>query len=117
MYTPTSGDLRLIDESVRSWQMTIGPVLKKMEELPAEVSESIKNLAAQYREELKDYYCKAMDQNPGSLADPVFREFDEKWDKEHPEFYDMDRLFEKAGAADKERAAKELRAARDFFTM
>ena len=47
MYTLTSGDLRLIDESVRSWQMTIGPVLKKMEELPAEVSESIKNLADQ----------------------------------------------------------------------
>ncbi|MCR5726441.1 MAG: hypothetical protein K6G24_03145 [Lachnospiraceae bacterium] len=117
MYKPTTGDLRLIDESVRPWQMTIYPVLEKMEELPAEVNETIKNLSEQYKKELEDYYCKAMDKDKGSLADPIFREFDEKWDKEHPEFYDVDRLFEKAGAADKKRAAEELKAAKDFFTQ
>ena len=117
MYKLTSGDLRLIDESVRPWQMTIGPVLIKMEELPGEVSELIRSLSDQYREELKSFYRDAMDKDSGSLADPIFREFDEKWDKEHPEFYDMDRLFEKASDADKERAAEELKAAKEFFAM
>lgn len=115
MYKLTTGDLRLIDESIRPWQMTIYPVLEKMEELPGEVNEAINDLSVQYRKELQDFYCAAMDKNSGSLADPIFREFDEKWDKEHPEFYDVDRLFEKAGAADKERAVEELKAAKEFF--
>lgn len=115
MYKPTSGDIRLIDESVRPWQMTINPVLEKMEELPSEVNEAINDLTELYKKELKDYYCKAMDKDSRRLADPIFREFDEKWDKEHPEFYDVDRLFEKATAADKKRAAAELKAAKEFF--
>lgn len=117
MYKPTTGDLRLIDESVRPWQMTVFPVLEKMQELPAEVSEAIRALAEQYKKELREYYCDALDKDSGKLADPVFREFDEKWDKEHPEFYDIDRLFEKADAADKERAAEELKAAKEFFSV
>ena len=116
MYKLTTGDLRLIDESIRPWQMSINPVLEKMEELPAEVSETIKTLSEQYRTELQDFYCKAMDKDNRRLADPIFREFDEKWDKEHPEFYDVDRLFEKATAADKEKAAEELKSAKEFFT-
>ena len=116
MYNPTTGDLGLIDESVRPWQMAINPVLSKMEELPAEISESIRNLSEQYRAELKDFYCTAMDKDNKRLADPIFREFDEKWDKEHPEFYDVDRLFEKATAADKEKAVEELKSAKEFFT-
>ncbi len=115
MYKLTTGDLRLIDESIRPWQMTIYPVLEKMEELPGEVTEAINKLSEQYRKELQDFYCEAMEKNSGRLADPIFREFDEKWDKEHPEFYDVDRLFEKAGAADKKRAAEELKAAKEFF--
>ena len=117
MYKPTIGDLRLIDESIRPWQMTIFPILEKMEELPAEVNETIHTLSEQYKKELQEFYCEAMDQNNGRLADPIFREFDEKWDKDHPEFYDVDKLFEKASAADKERAAEELKAAKDFFDV
>lgn len=115
MYKLTEGDLRLIDESVRPWQMTVYPVLQQMEELPEEVGSAIKNLSDQYKTELMDFYSKAMDEDPGSLADPIFRRFDEKWEKDHPEYYDMDRLFEKAGDADKDRAFEAIKAAKEFF--
>lgn len=97
MYKLTSGDLRLIEESTRPWKMMIDPILDKMEELPRETIDLIKTLSDDYKNELKDFYCKAMDEDDGRLADPVFREFDEKWDKEHPEFYDPEKLFERPG--------------------
>ena len=115
MYTLTIGDQRLIYESTRSWQMLIEPVLEKMEELPGETRDMIDSLQEQYRTELQDYYCRAMDEDGGRLADPIFMEFDEKWDKEHPEYYDPDLLFEKATDADKERAKEAIAAAREAF--
>ncbi|MCR5487147.1 MAG: hypothetical protein K6F35_06410 [Lachnospiraceae bacterium] len=115
MYKPTLGDLRLIDESTRAWHMVIDPILEKMEELPEEILQTIKSLSGQYSAELQDFYCKAMEEDGGRLADPIFREFDEKWDKEHPEFYDVDKLFEKASDQDKERAKDVMAAAREAF--
>ena len=115
MYKLTTGDLRLIDESTRAWQMTIDPVLAIMEELPREVLETIAGLSDKYKEGLKEYYLKAMTENDRRLADPVFLEFDQKWEKEHPEFYDMDKLFEKASAADKERAKEALKTAKEIL--
>lgn len=115
MYKLTTGDLRLIDESTRPWEMTINPILEKMEELSEETYKEIKGLPVQYREELQEYYLKAMEEDGKRLADPIFSEFDEKWSGEHPEFYDMDRLFEKAGEADRERARDALEAAKKAF--
>lgn len=115
MYTLTTGDQRLIAESTRPWQMMIDPILEKMEELPEEIKGTISGLQDQYRTELQDYYCRAMDEDGGRLADPIFMEFDEKWDKEHPEYYDPCLLFEKATDADKERAKEAIAAAKEAF--
>ena len=42
-------------------------------------------------------------------------EFEEKWAGDHPEFYDMDKLFEKASDADRERAKDAIEAAKETF--
>ena len=116
MYKLTTGDLRLIDESIRPWKMMIDPILEKMDELPEETVKTINSLSEEYRTELKDFYCRAMDEDGKRLADPIFREFDEKWAEEHPEFYDPDRLFEKAGEADREKAKSAIEAAKEAFS-
>ncbi len=116
MYKLTDGDLRLIDESIRPWKMMIDPILEKMEEPPEETVKAINSLSEEYRSGLQDFYCRAMDENDKRLADPIFREFDEKWAEEHPEFYDPNRLFEKAGEAEREKARDAIEAARKAFT-
>ncbi|MBO6148962.1 MAG: hypothetical protein J6O55_06455 [Lachnospiraceae bacterium] len=98
MYELTTGDRRFIDESARAWKMTIDPVIERLKELPQEVEERIEKLYSAYRKEFGEYYLNAMREDEGRLADPILREFDDKWSKEHPEFYDMDRLFEGANA-------------------
>ena len=115
MYKLTDGDIRLIDESTRPWSMLIDPILEKMEELPEETSEHIKSLTEQYKKELAEFYSKAMDEDGKRVSGPIFMEFDEKWAGDHPEFYDMDKLFEKASDADRERAKDAIEAAKETF--
>ena len=49
-------------------------------------------LEKQYKEELYEFYVTVRKESSEKDADEIFAEFDEKWDREHPEFYDMQRL-------------------------
>ena len=49
---------------------------------------------------------KAMDKDKGLYADEILKDFEEAWTAEHPEFYDMEKLFEGCSKADIKKAKK-----------
>lgn len=57
-----------------------------------ETKERIYALEKQFKEELYEFYVAAKGGSKQIDADEIFFEFDEKWNKEHPEFYDMKKL-------------------------
>ena len=56
-----------------------------------ETKERIYALEKQFKEELYEFYVAAKGGSKQIDADEIFFEFDEKWNKEHPEFYDMNK--------------------------
>ncbi len=63
-----------------------------MSDVSDETKERIYALEKQFKEELYEFYVAAKGGSKQIDADEIFFEFDEKWNKEHPEFYDMKKL-------------------------
>lgn len=93
MYDLTIGDQRYIEESLTIWWMYINPILSSMKAVPQELTKKLRELAEQYVEEFSDFYMKKKEEDESLHADEIKNAFDEKWSKEHEEFYDMDKLF------------------------
>ena len=88
----TSGELRDINESTNGWRMMINDAIGNMSDVSDETKERIYALEKQFKEELYEFYVAAKGGFKQIDADEIFFEFDEKWNKEHPEFYDMKKL-------------------------
>ena len=63
-----------------------------MNDVSDETKDRIYALEKQYKEELYEFYVTVRKESSEKDADEIFAEFDEKWDRKHPEFYDMQKL-------------------------
>ncbi|MBP5309918.1 MAG: hypothetical protein J6W58_01700 [Lachnospiraceae bacterium] len=88
----TSGELRDINESTNGWRMMVDDAIGKMTGVSDETKKHIDALEKQFKEELSEFYMAAKGGSEQIDADDIFAEFDEKWNEEHPEFYDLKRL-------------------------
>lgn len=117
MYKLTTGDLRYIAQATTPWKMTIDTVLTKMEAIPDVVKERIENLTEKYKEELGEFYLKALNEDEDRLVDSILFEFDNQWDKDHPEYYDIDLLIKECSKKDKENAKDAIESVKAIFTQ
>lgn len=85
--------LNVLTESINSENITRYMKLLSnagnMSDVSDETKERIYALEKQFKEE---FYVAAKGGSKQIDADEIFFEFDEKWNKEHPEFYDMKKL-------------------------
>ncbi len=112
----TSGELRYIDESLNTWRFWISEISGYMDEVPAEVKKHIDELSDQFKAEFVKFFAAEKDKNPNPNGGEISAAFDEQWNKEHPEFFDMKALFSGCSASDLEKAAEAIKKAEDFFT-
>ena len=106
MYKPTEGDLRYIADVARRWRMSANIIAENLDSIPEGLTASIKNLENGYKARVEEYYIKAMDKDPGLLADEIIADFDKIWIADHPEFHDMEKLFAGCSKADLEKVKK-----------
>lgn len=90
----TNGELRDINESTNGWMMMVNDAIGKMTDVSDETKARINALGKQFKEELYEFYVAAKEESDEKDADEIFAEFDEKWSKEHPEFYDIQKLLD-----------------------
>ena len=84
------GEMRYLEESANAWKMEVYGRLKK--ELTDEEETKIKEMARAYVEAFSDYYKNAIAEDENRDTYDIQSEFDEVYEKEHPEFYDIDAL-------------------------
>ena len=106
MYKPTEGDLRYIAYVAIRWRMTANTIAENLDSVPEGIIANIKDLENGYKDGLEEYYIKAMDKDPGLLADEIIADFDKIWTADHPEFHDMEKLFAGCSKADLEKVKK-----------
>lgn len=90
----TMGDLRYINESANSFMMEAGMTLGKYKEVPQDLKDRIDELKAGFVREFGEYFRKEREAGNTKDADELLNDFDGIFEKEHPEFYDMEKLFE-----------------------
>ena len=115
MYELKTGDIMYIEESVRPWRMFIDPVLSSMKAVPKEVTERIDTLEEAYREEFFDYYRKKKSEDETLYTGEIQNAFQKEWEEKHPEFFDVDKLFESCSEDDLKNAFAALKEAREAF--
>lgn len=87
----TTGELRYINESTDGWKMYI---YSKDQEITPEIQQRMRELSTAYKEAFYAFYEAALQKGEVYDSDAVQKDFDEVYGKEHPEFYDVDALFE-----------------------
>lgn len=90
----TFGEERYINEAGKEWKRLVDNFVETIDEVPAEIVERIDTLYEDYKAEFDKYYRAEADKRKISFSDEVLCAFDMEWDKKHPEFYDMYKLFE-----------------------
>ena len=111
----TEGDLRYINESTNSWQMLVDGIMNSMDNIPEEVTGHIGLLQEQYIEEFGEFFAAAVEAGTDKDADGLLGEFDNKWNTDHPEFYDMKALFSACSKEDLEKAADAIAWAESYI--
>lgn len=86
----TPGELRYIDESVNEWKMYIRIIAKQ--ELTMEDERHIESLAKAYKEAFLAFYKEAVQKDEDANSTEIHRAFNAVYEKEHPEFYDVETL-------------------------
>jgi hypothetical protein len=90
----TTGDLRYINESANSFRMEAEIESGKYKEVPQELKDRIDELGTVFVSEFGEYFRREREAGNTKNADGLLYDFDESFEKEHPEFYDMEKLFE-----------------------
>ncbi len=85
----TLGEKRFIDESTNGWKMDI---YSRNQEITPEIEKRISELAEAYEDAFYAFYKDALQKEEVLNADAIQRDFDEAYEKEHPEFYDVEAL-------------------------
>ncbi len=86
----TPGELRYIDESVNEWKMYIRIIAKQ--ELTMEDERHIESLEKAYKEAFLAFYKEAVQREEDADSIEIHRAFNAVYEKEHPEFYDVETL-------------------------
>lgn len=116
MYTLNTGDKRYAAEITNGWKMYIRPILSSMTEVPDEVRERIRALEEAYQTEFLDFFVKEKNRDETLMAGRIHNTFDQEWEKKHPEFYDVDLLFQGCSEKDLAAAKEPLKEAKEAFT-
>ncbi|MBQ7706651.1 MAG: hypothetical protein IJT72_02590 [Lachnospiraceae bacterium] len=116
MYELTIGDQRYIEESLTTWMMYINPIVSSMDSVPKELKDKISELSDRYVDEFYDFYEKKKDEDESLHADEIKNAFDEIWEKEHEEFFDMDKLFKKCSKKELKKAESAIKDAKEAFS-
>ena len=115
MYELTIGDQRYIEESTIPWRMYINSILFPMKDVPAETTDAITAIEKQYTDDFYVFFEQKKAEDESLHADEIREAFDTVWGKEHPEFYDMDKLFSGCGEEDLKKAAAAIEDAKTAF--
>ena len=99
----------------REWKRLVSDVLETMEDVPSIVKDRIEVLDKTYREEFSEYYRAEAAKRVIDYSDKVLRTFDIEWDKKHPEYYDMNKLFDGCDALLLEKNKSEIERLQSFF--
>ena len=86
----TTGEMRMVSESANGWKMVI--YQKVGDDISDALRERMSQLASGYVAAFMDFYKKAVEKAGDHDPDDIQSEFDEMYQKEHPEFYDIDAL-------------------------
>ena len=86
----TIGEVRMISESTNGWKMTI--YQKLGDDISDALREKMRQLASDYETAFMDFYKKAVEEAEDQEPEDIQEEFDKMYQKEHPEFYDIDAL-------------------------
>ena len=86
----TTGEMRMLSESANGWKMTI--YQKAGGNISDALTERMDQLASDYEAAYTDYYKKAVEKAGDHQPEDIQTEFDEMYQKEHPEFYDIEAL-------------------------
>lgn len=90
----TIGEKMYISEAGKEWKRLINSLTDIMGNIPAEVSARIEKLYNSYNSEFSEYYKAEAEKEDIYYSDEVLEKFDKEWDKKHPEFYDLSKLFD-----------------------
>ena len=115
MYELTIGDQRYVEESLTIWRMYINPIINSLNEAPSKLTDRLRELESQYIEEFYAFYKEKKEENENLHADAIHNAFDDVWSEKHPDFYDMDKLFEGLSDEDMKRAEKAINKAKEAF--
>lgn len=115
MYKLTTGDQRTIADATTGWKMYISPIMDRMTSVPQEVKDQIRDLEEGYRKGFYVFFRDAMDKDATRLAGEVQSDFEAEWMKQHPEFFDMDLLFQGCSKEDLKNAEKQIQEAKEVF--
>ena len=116
MYELTLGDRRFIEDAVTPWKMYIYPIVDMMENVPESVTDRIDELINSYKNDFTAFYISAYDKDETLLANRVMYDFETEWLRDHPEYYDIDKLFSECSDEDKKKAEPEMAKAREAFS-
>lgn len=111
----TPGEERYISEVGTEWRRLVFDFAESIEDIPAEVTEKIEKLYNSYKDEFSEYYRAEADKGEINYSDEVLRDFEAQWTPKHPEFYDMNKLFEGCGTKAPEKFRKELDRLQKIF--
>ena len=115
MYELRTGDIMFIEDSVRPWRMYVDPILFSMKAVPEAVSKRIKDLEDAYKDKLFFYYREKKTEDETLYSNEIQSEFDEAWEKEHPEFFDMEKLFDGCSDEDLKNASALIAETNEVF--
>jgi ribosomal silencing factor RsfS len=90
----TIGDLRYINESANSFIMETNMESGKYKEIQQDLKDHIEELKTGFVKEFGEYFRREREAGSTKDADGLLYDFDEIFGEEHPEFYDMEKLFE-----------------------
>ena len=115
MYELKIGDMIYIEDSVRPWRMVIDPILSSMGTAPKELEKRIDEMESAYKEEFTGFYVKKKSEDETLYTNEIQNNFDEIWEKKHPEFYDVDKLLAGCSEEALKKAAAAIAEAKEAF--
>ncbi|MCR5249687.1 MAG: hypothetical protein K6E50_03685 [Lachnospiraceae bacterium] len=104
----TIGELRYINEAVNLWKMLVMRIQCSMDHMPESLTDKLNRLEQDFQDQFRAYYQKCRDEGSQKSSDALLDDFEEKWEKIHPDFYDFRKLFAECSPED-------LKAAEDMF--
>ena len=115
MYVLTEGDERFITESTTVWRMYLNQIIFGIGKCPHEIEDRIDDLEKDYRKGFRDYFLDAKGKDEALTSDVILNDFDAVWSKIHPQFYDMEHMFDGINKEDLAKADRLIKAAKEAF--